>query len=460
MCCKAVEMKHIETKILVVDDEKDLCEVIKISLSRLHIQTITVHTVKDAIEQLKETDYQGILTDLNLNQAQNGLNLVKHVNTYHSNIPIAVMSAYGDSEVALNSLKMGAFDFIDKPIGFDKLKMLVDKMLETYRLKNNIIEQHDPTDKLLGISPSIIFLKNYLKKIAQGQAPVFIQGESGVGKEVVATVIHNASGRANAPFIAINCGAIPNELIESELFGHKKGSFSGATMDRVGLIEMANGGTLFLDEIADLPQNMQVKLLRVLQEKKIRPVGSNEEILVDFRLISATHQCLQSLVKNGKFREDLFFRLNVLEVFVPPLRERSQDIEILASYFLKQICENHGVNIKKLTPAALDWLTQQPFKGNIRQLINMLEKAVSVSYGNEICIKDFGEMPILSSNTNNAAMLSDTIPQGFDLDKHLSCYENEWVHKALKQTGGNQTEAAKLLNISLRSLRYRMLEKQ
>ena len=453
-------MKHIETKILVVDDEKDLCEVIKISLSQLHIQTITVHTVKDAIEQLKETDYQGILTDLNLNQAQNGLDLVKHVNTYHSNIPIAVMSAYGDSEIALNSLKMGAFDFIDKPIGFDKLKMLVDKMLETYRLKNNIIEQHDPTDKLLGISPSIIFLKNYLKKIAQGQAPVFIQGESGVGKEVVATVIHNASGRASAPFIAINCGAIPNELIESELFGHKKGSFSGATMDRVGLIEMANGGTLFLDEIADLPQNMQVKLLRVLQEKKIRPVGSNEEILVDFRLISATHQCLQSLVKNGKFREDLFFRLNVIEVFVPPLRERSQDIETLASYFLKQICENHGVNIKKLTPAALDWLTQQPFKGNIRQLINMLEKAVSVSYGNEICIKDFGEMPILSSNTNNAATLSDTIPQGFDLDKHLSCYENEWVYKALKQTGGNQTEAAKLLNISLRSLRYRMLEKQ
>lgn len=452
-------MNNTQTKILVVDDEMALCEVIQISLSRLNIQAVVAQTVPEAINQLKTTKFQGVLTDLNLNQSLNGLDMVKYISQSHPDTPIAVMSAYGDSEVALTSLKLGAFDFIDKPIGFDKLKMLVDKLIQACQNNNEMVTTSDPTDRLLGVSPAIMFLKTYIKKIAQGQAPVFIQGESGVGKEVVANVIHHASNRANGPFVAINCGAIPSDLIESELFGHKKGSFSGATSDRAGLIQMAHEGTLFLDEIADLPQNMQVKLLRALQEKKIRPVGGSEEILVDFRLISATHQCLQSLVKAGRFREDLFFRINVIDVFIPPLRDRRQDIEILASHFLHVIGCNYGIAPKKLSPEALQWLKSQPFKGNVRQLINMLEKAVSVSYNDKIEIKDFEKNTSLITPTIDKLDIHEPIDKGFDLNQHLAEYESQWVERALKQTGGNQTEAAKLLNISLRSLRYRMLEK-
>ena len=452
-------MNKTDTKILVIDDELALCEMIKISLARLNIQATTVHSVEAAIDELKSKQYQGVLTDLNLNQSLNGLDMVKYISDHCSDIPIAVMSAYGDTDVAVTALKLGAFDFIDKPIGFEKLKMLVDKIIQSYHAKNTTQPANDPTDELLGSSPAIMFLKSYIKKIAQGQAPVYIQGESGVGKEVVARTIHKCSSRAKGAFVAINCGAIPSELIESELFGHKKGSFSGATTDKIGLIQMAQEGTLFLDEIAELPKNMQVKLLRVLQEKKIRPVGATEEILVDFRLISATHQNLQSLVTTGLFREDLYFRLNVIDVYIPPLRERRQDIEALANNFLVTICQNHKVPLKKMTHATVSWLAQQPFKGNVRQLINMLEKAVSISNNTEISIEDFGEFSGLPSEDNGISIGLSSIPEGFDLDKHLAEYEHRWVSRALQQTKGNQTEAAKLLNISLRSLRYRMLEK-
>lgn len=452
-------MNKTDTKILVIDDETALCEVIKISLARLNIQATTVHSVETAIDELKSRQYQGVLTDLNLNQSLNGLDMVKYISDHCSDIPIAVMSAYGDTDVAVTALKLGAFDFIDKPIGFEKLKMLVDKIIQSYHAKNTIQPANDPTDELLGSSPAIMFLKSYIKKIAQGQAPIYIQGESGVGKEVVARTIHKCSSRAKGAFVAINCGAIPSELIESELFGHKKGSFSGATTDKIGLIQMAQEGTLFLDEIAELPKNMQVKLLRVLQEKKIRPVGATEEILVDFRLISATHQNLQSLVTTGLFREDLYFRLNVIDVYIPPLRERRQDIEALANNFLVTICQNHKVPLKKMTHATVSWLAQQPFKGNVRQLINMLEKAVSISNNTEIGIEDFGEFSGLPLEDNGISIALSSIPEGFDLDKHLAEYEHRWVSRALQQTKGNQTEAAKLLNISLRSLRYRMLEK-
>ena len=319
--------------VLLVDDEEDLCLLMQMTLARMGIKTHLAYRVEQAKKFFSEFQYDACLTDLNLPDG-NGLDLVKHVTQTYPNTPIAVLTAYGNMDIAIEALKAGAFDFVSKPVNQNHLDQLIQKALNRPQPEQEAAESALENKLLIGRSSPIQQLRIALKKIARSQAPVFITGESGTGKEVVANLVHRLSNRSEGPFIAINCGAIPAELMESELFGHKKGSFTGAMQDKQGLILSAHGGSLFLDEIAELPLNMQVKLLRAVQEKKIRPVGSEQEIDVDFRVISASHQDLELLVQQGRFRQDLFFRIHVMDIVLPPLRERGQDILLLANHFI------------------------------------------------------------------------------------------------------------------------------
>lgn len=364
--------------VLLVDDEEDLCLLMQMTLARMGIKTHLAYRVEQAKKFFTEFQYDACLTDLNLPDG-NGLDLVKHVTQNYPNTPIAVLTAYGNMDIAIAALKVGAFDFVSKPVNQTHLDQLIQKALNRPQPEQEAVETALENKLLIGRSAPIQQLRIALKKIARSQAPVFITGESGTGKEVVANLVHRLSNRSEGPFIAINCGAIPTELMESELFGHKKGSFTGATQDKQGLILSAHGGSLFLDEIAELPLNMQVKLLRAVQEKKIRPVGSDQEIDVDFRVISASHQDLELLVQQGRFRQDLFFRIHVMDIVLPPLRERGQDILILANHFIQKISQEWELPVKSLTTRAEQFLLQQYFPGNVRELRNIIERAITLS---------------------------------------------------------------------------------
>ena len=454
-------------RILLVDDEQPLCAVLRLSLERIGFECDVAHSVVAAKTFLTSTSYEAILTDLNLNTQENGLDLVQHVVKNYPSTPIALMSAYGDANIAIDALRLGAFDYIDKPIRQEALRMLIEKATQASQeinlFKQLDVEQGTPLDVLVGVSPCIMKLKSHIKKLSRGQAPIFIHGESGSGKEVVANILHTISPRKNGPFVAINCGAIPAELLENELFGSKKGAFTGSTQDKIGLIQSADGGTLFLDEIAELPRAMQVKLLRVLQEKKIRPVGSEKEIYVDFRVISATHQDLEQCIRDGTFREDLYFRLHVLDVYVPPLRERGGDILLLADFFVASICQKWDMPIKKISLDVRDWLLQQHFSGNVRELGNIIERALSLSECDEIALDDIviKNSPKPSSHLitdearDSADQLAVQIPRE-GLEAYLAASEKRIVEAALQQCGGNVTQSAQVLGVSLRSMRYRI----
>lgn len=378
-----------EIKVLIVDDEDDFCMLLQDTVERMGHKADVCFTVDQAIKKLSLFKYDVILTDLNLGN-QSGLVLVTHVTEKYPSTPIAVMSAYGDQDSTVAALKLGAFDFLNKPFENESLIKLFDvaQKEKVNTVKQDQSEEDCTLNGLIGESECILKLKKRLKKIAKGQAPVFIQGESGAGKEVVANLVHQLSSRAQGPFIALNCGAIPEELLESELFGHKKGSFTGATQEKIGLIQNADGGSLFLDEIAELPLTMQVKLLRAVQEKKIRPVGSDKEILVDFRIISATHQNLESMVREGRFRQDLYFRLHVMDVFVPPLRERGNDVILLAEYICDKVCKDWGVSKKVISTDVKQWLLTQRFDGNVRELNNLIQRAITLSEDQYITLAD------------------------------------------------------------------------
>lgn len=365
--------------ILLVDDEEDLCTLMSMTLSRMGMHTHVAHKVSEAKVLLSKNNYDACLTDFNLPDG-NGVELVEHISKNYPNIPIAVLTAYGNMDLAISALKAGAFDFVNKPIKQQHLQQLLDKALNkplasTESNNENLLEYK----MLIGQSAPIQQLRSTIKKIARSQAPVFITGESGTGKEVVANLVHRLSNRNEGPFIAINCGAIPSDLMESELFGHRKGSFTGATQDKQGLIQSAHGGSLFLDEIAELPLNMQVKLLRAVQEKRIRPVGSDTEIDVDFRVISASHQDLESMVHQGRFRQDLFFRIHVMDLVLPPLRERGNDILLLAEHFIQRVSQEWRISPKYLSDKAKIFLLEQYYPGNVRELRNIIERAMTLS---------------------------------------------------------------------------------
>ena len=372
---------------LIIDDEVDLCRLMQMTLKKMGIESKVAYDYATGISHLQAYNFDFCLTDLKLPDGT-GLDIVKFISKNYAKTPVAVITAHGSMDLAIEALKLGAFDFVNKPLELSRLRQLVENALKVAENahKLNCKEVYDPfSNRLIGQSNAIAQLKTTIQKLARSQAPVFLWGESGTGKEVVAKLIHDLSPRCSANFVPVNCGAIPSELMESEFFGHKKGSFTGATADKEGLFQQANGGTLFLDEVADLPISMQVKLLRAIQEKKIRPIGSTQEIAVDVRLLSATHKNLAKLVETGEFRQDLYYRINVIEVKLPSLNERRDDILLLANHFISLIADDWGLaQPLTLSNEAAVQLTNHHFAGNVRELRNILERAITLADDNVI----------------------------------------------------------------------------
>lgn len=430
-------------KVLIVDDEPDIRELLEITLGRMQLETQSAADLQSARNLLKQEDFHLCLTDMRLPDGD-GLELVKEIQVDYSHIPVAVITAHGSTETAITALKSGAFDFVSKPVDLMKLRSLVSTALKLSHEPNQTKTDDIPIPITIdGKSNQVQALKAQISKLARSQAPVFISGESGSGKELAARAIHALGPRKDKEFVAINCGAIPSELMESEFFGHLKGSFTGADKDKEGLFKTADGGSLFLDEIADLPLHMQVKLLRAIQEKTIRPVGSQNEISVDVRIISATHK---NLVEAGTLRQDLYYRINVIELKVPCLRERKIDIPILTRNILDRLAADHQQEQVTISANALAKLEQYDFPGNVRELENILQRAYALSEGNEI---DDIDLPLISSTTE--------LPEGdFSLEQHLEEIERKALKNALEQSRWNKTTAAKKLGMTFRSFRYRI----
>ena len=381
---------------LIIDDEPDILELLDITLMRMGISAERAENLGRARQLLSQNRYQLCLTDMRLPDG-NGIDLVKEIQALHPQMPVVVFTAHGNMDTAIEAMKSGAYDFITKPVDLEQLRQLVNSALSVTTATPAISDQES---LIKGRSPTIVDLRKKIVKLARSQAPVFISGESGSGKELVARSIHLQGPRAGKPFVAVNCGAIPADLMESEFFGHRKGSFTGAQKDKPGLFQAAHGGTLFLDEVADLPLDMQVKLLRAIQEKAIRAIGDAEETKIDVRILSASHKDLTEAINQGNFRSDLYYRINVIEAPVPPLRERSQDIIILADYFLTLFAKDYDDEQAKLTPAAQKALKSYDFPGNVRELHNILERAYTLCDGHLINDSDLQLTPSGgSSNT-------------------------------------------------------------
>ncbi|SFR86534.1 two-component system, NtrC family, response regulator PilR [Marinobacter daqiaonensis] len=445
---------------LIVDDEPDIRELLEITLVRMGIATRSAPDLTTARELLEAEPAHLCLTDMNLPDG-NGIDLVSWIQEHRPETPVAVITAYGNMDTAIEALKAGAFDFVSKPVELTRLRELVSSALRLSEPEHQESQQTDDPGLLLGKSEEIRRLRSQTRKLARSQAPVFISGESGSGKELVARMIHLQGPRSGAPFVAVNCGAIPSELMESEFFGHRKGSFTGATENKEGLFRSADGGTLFLDEVADLPLAMQVKLLRAIQEKAVRPVGESREIPVDIRILSATHKNLPELVKEGSFRQDLFYRINVIELSVPPLRERIEDIPILASHILERIAREYDCPPARLSPGALAYLKGYGFPGNVRELENILERAFTLCDSEVIDTDDLhiGTAPVdlPAERGGQDANTGTAVPDGeMNLEDFLENIERQAIEKALEATRWNKTAAAKRLGISFRALRYRL----
>ncbi|GAB6141353.1 two-component system response regulator PilR [Methylosoma difficile] len=438
-----------EQSALIVDDEPDIRELLEITLNRMGIQTLCAESVDQAKTLISQQSFDICLTDMRLPDG-NGLELVDFMQTFSKPTPIAVITAHGNMDTAITAMKKGAFDFLSKPVDLFTLRQLVSSAL---KISDPIQPPKERRTRhiLLGESIQMREIRSKIGKLARSQAPVYISGESGSGKELVARLIHQQSSRSESPFIAINCGAIPYELMESEFFGHKKGSFTGAVTDKKGLFQAAEGGTLFLDEIADLPQALQVKLLRALQEKKIRPVGEQVEIPVDIRLLSATHRNLAEMVQAGTFRQDLYYRINVIDLNIPPLRERSTDIPLLTYHILNNLTKGEA-STPTLSQSALAALQAYQFPGNVRELENIMERALAL-YDGKTIDKDDLNLPLLND--------SELHHQNYDpamgsLEDFLEDIEKKAISKALEDNKWNKTAAAKQLGLSFRSFRYRL----
>ena len=438
---------------LVVDDEPDIRELLAMTLERMDIETSTCGDVATARDRLARREFQLCLTDMRLPDGD-GIELIEWMQGRGLKTPVAVITAHGNVETAVRALKAGAFDFISKPLDVKVLRKLVGSALKVPRT-----DVTGGKAQLLGESAVIERLRHTIGKVARSQAPVHITGESGTGKELVARMIHEQGARAEAPFVPVNCGAIPSELMESEFFGHRKGSFTGAVSDKTGLFQSAEGGTLFMDEIADLPLPMQVKLLRVIQEKTLRPVGQTAEVPVDVRILSATHKDLRALVASGQFREDLYYRINVIELRVPPLRDRGNDTELLTAHILKRL----GAGTAQLTPDARARLLAYRFPGKVRELENVLERAVALS-GDLITADDIQIHQATPIGAPLGAIPGPIAPNGAPKDAsaapllgdRLDSLERETIVAALKEHRYNKTATARTLGLTLRALRYRM----
>jgi two-component system, NtrC family, response regulator PilR len=437
-------------RVLVVDDEADLRELLVITLGRMKLEAEAVGTLTDAFRVLGESSFDLCLTDMNLPDGD-GIDLVRLVSRRYPDMPIAMITAHGSMETATQAMKEGAFDFIAKPVTLDRLRQLIDDGLDIRRQG----PADQSADQLIGEHPLMKGLREQIGKLARSQAPIYIGGESGSGKERVARLIHALGPRREKPFIAVNCGAIPSELMESEFFGHRKGSFTGAYEDRKGLFREADGGTLFLDEVADLPLHMQVKLLRAIQEKSVRPVGESREFPVNVRLLCATHRSLAREVQEGRFRQDLYYRLNVIETRVPALRERSGDIPLLVDHILERLCRQWNLPRPSLTEAAARALEAYTFPGNVRELENILERALTLSDGQKIDV-DHLALPATHPDDDAATGSLPIRPATMPLEEFLLEVERAELLRALDSTQWNRTAAARKLGMTFRSLRYRL----
>ncbi|GFM87219.1 sigma-54-dependent Fis family transcriptional regulator [Pseudomonas cichorii] len=435
-------------KILIVDDEPDIRELLEITLGRMKLDTRSARNVTEARNWLAREPFDMCLTDMRLPDG-NGLELVQHIQQVYPQTPVAMITAHGSLDMAIHALKAGAFDFLTKPVDLTRLRELVSSAL---RLHPGTQTERSIDSRLLGNSPPMRALRKQIDKLARSQAPIYISGESGSGKELVARLIHEQGPRIDKPFVPVNCGAIPSELMESEFFGHRKGSFTGAHEDKPGLFQTANNGTLFLDEVADLPLAMQVKLLRAIQEKSIRSVGGQQEQVVDVRILCATHKDLSAEVAAGRFRQDLYYRLNVIELRVPPLRERREDIDQLVGSVLQRLATNCGQAAARLHPQALETLKSYRFPGNVRELENMLERAYTLCENDEIHASDLRLAESGTPQEHDGPNLADID----NLEDYLESIERKLILQALEETRWNRTAAAQRLSLSFRSMRYRL----
>jgi two-component system response regulator PilR (NtrC family) len=453
----AASKKTSQPLVLVVDDEPDLLELVSLTLGRMSLRTRTAPDLSNARRLLKAERFDLCLTDMRLPDGD-GLDLVAWIQEHRAAVPVAVITAHGNVESAVRALKLGAFDFVSKPLDLGVLRKLVGSAI---KLGAAIAEDTTASlrgPRLLGNSSAMEQLREMIGRVARSQAPVHICGESGTGKELVARMIHESGARRGGPFVAVNCGAIPTELMESEFFGHKRGSFTGAVTDKKGLVQSAEGGTLFLDEVADLPLHMQVKLLRLVQEKTVRPVGEAREETVDIRILSATHKNLADLVAQGLFREDLFYRINVIELRVPALRERSGDIREIAAAILERLARRTDGPIPEISDPAVKMLEAYPFPGNVRELENVLERALTLSTGGVITPEHIRLRVASRASAAEAAVPAAvaTVAGDTALGSQLETIERDAIVKALEKTRYNKTAAAKLLGMSFRALRYRI----
>ncbi len=455
--------------VLIVDDERDIRELLVLTLGRMGLRTDTAANLAEARAQLASGSYDLCLTDMRMPDGT-GLELVAEISQRYPALPVAMITAYGNVEAAVEALKAGAFDFVSKPVDLTVLRDLVQRALDLRQRAPAPVSGGTALGRLTGHSPAMQTLRATVAKVARSQAPVHIYGESGTGKELVARTIHAEGGRATGPFVPVNCGAIPAELMESEFFGHRKGSFTGAHADKTGLFQAANGGTLFLDEIAELPLPMQVKLLRAIQEKSVRPVGAQAEVPVDVRILSATHKDLSALVADGRFRHDLYYRINVIEMRVPPLRERGDDLKQLAEEILLRL-SRPGHPAPKLGDDALAALRKYPFPGNVRELENILERALAMADGDRIGVDDLRlpqTAPVPSAPTAPAsapaaqpAAVDPRTISPYDtassrLPEYMELLERKAIEQALQENRYNKTKTAHALGITFRALRYKL----
>ncbi|MFN3310430.1 MAG: sigma-54-dependent transcriptional regulator [Thermomonas sp.] len=458
------------SSVLIVDDERDIRDLLVLTLGRMDLHCDTASSLHDARALLRRHQYALCLTDMRLPDGS-GIELVQEIAQLYPQTPVAMITAFGNQEAAVDALKAGAFDFVSKPVDLTVLRGLVQHALKLAPPRPAEPEAGRPASgvaaRLLGQSGAMQTLRATLAKVARSQAPVYIAGESGSGKELVARTIHAEGARASGPFVPVNCGAIPAELMESEFFGHKKGSFTGAHADKTGLFQAAQGGTLFLDEIAELPMAMQVKLLRAIQEKSVRPVGANAEVPVDVRILSATHKNLAALVEEGKFRHDLYYRINVIELRVPPLRERREDLPVLIDAILGRLAAAQGRPRPPLHPDAMEALAHYTFPGNVRELENILERAFALADDDGIRAADLRlpenrPAPSLPAQASAAAASLD--PTLIDpresaasaLPSFIEEIERKAIEQALQDNRYNKTRTAAQLGITFRALRYKL----
>jgi two-component system response regulator PilR (NtrC family) len=472
---------------LIIDDEPDIRQLIAITLERMELECVLAGSFSEALEQLQKHTFHFCITDMKLPDG-NGLDLIRLCQSRFSDMPVAMITAHGNMDMAVDALKAGAFDFVAKPLDIQRLRDLVRSAIQLTRVPTHL-DKLPSNDALLGSSAVMKQLNAQIQKVARTQAPIFVHGESGTGKELVARLIHHQSPRNEHPFIPVNCGAVPKDLMESEFFGHRKGAFTGAQQDKEGFFRAAKGGTLFLDEVAELPLSMQAKLLRAIQEKAVLPVGEETEVAVDFRILCASHKDLGALVDQGRFRQDLFFRLDVIRINVPGLRDRPEDIPALAMHFTQKYSSEWGMPTASLSADALSALMTYTYPGNVRELENIIQRAVTLSEGDLIQASDLN-LPLLNKTTassgnseasanhssqsgqSNLAASATTedlvsgnsarLPQAEqekidtnDLEAYLENIERNAIVQALESTRWNKTAAAEKLGLSFRALRYR-----